>query len=87
LKEILVKGMLFQSVAVSFDVDNLAVMQQPVEDGSSNHRVSEEFLPISKILSQLQNSQISLILGSMACTGGCMPNDKFRRNVMEKISY
>jgi hypothetical protein len=30
------------------DVDNLAVMEKPVQDGGDNHGISEEFLPVDK---------------------------------------
>jgi hypothetical protein len=33
---------------MSFDVNNLTVMQKPVKDGRSNNGVSEEFLPVGK---------------------------------------
>jgi len=38
--------MALKAVAVPLDVDDPAMMQQPVEDGRGDHRVTEEFLPI-----------------------------------------
>ena len=40
--------MFFQSVAVSFDVDDLAMMEEPIEDGRGDDGITEEFLPIDK---------------------------------------
>lgn len=39
-----------ESVAVSLDVDHLAVVQETVEDGGGDHRVTEQFLPVGKAL-------------------------------------
>ena len=42
--------MALQPVAVSFDVHHLAMVEQPVENGRSDHRIAEEFLPVSETL-------------------------------------
>ena len=38
--------MVSEPVAVSLDVDDLAVVQQPVQDGGSDDGISEELLPV-----------------------------------------
>ena len=35
---------------MALDVDHPAVVQEPVEDGRGDHRVSEELLPVTKAL-------------------------------------
>ena len=35
-------------IAVPLDVDDLAVMQEPIEDSSSDNGVTEQLLPVSK---------------------------------------
>jgi len=37
-----------EPVAVALDVDGLAVVPEPVEDGGGDHGISEEFLPVGK---------------------------------------
>jgi len=37
-----------ESVAVALDVDDLAVVQQPVEDGGGDHGIPEELLPVGE---------------------------------------
>lgn len=39
-----------EPVAVAFDVDHLAVVEQSVEDGGSDHGILEEFLPVGEAL-------------------------------------
>jgi hypothetical protein len=39
-----------ESVAVALDVDNLAVVQQPVEDSGGDYGIPEELLPIGEAL-------------------------------------
>jgi len=52
---------LAQPVAVALDVDHLAVMQQPVQDGRCDHRVSEQLLPIAKTLVGGDDRRVFLI--------------------------
>jgi len=40
--------MFFEPVAVPLDVDHLAVMKKPIQDGGGDNRVAEEFLPVGK---------------------------------------
>ena len=40
--------MLPESVAVALDVDDLAVVQQPVEDSGGDDGIPEELLPVGK---------------------------------------
>src|SRR5512144_3193736 len=39
--------LLAQPVAVAADGENVAVMQQPVEDGSGDHRIAEHRAPVT----------------------------------------
>ena len=40
--------MLPEPVAVALDVDDFAVVQQPVEDGGGDHGIPEELLPVGE---------------------------------------
>jgi len=37
-----------EPVAVALDVDDFAVVQQPVEDGGGDHGIPEELLPVGE---------------------------------------
>ena len=40
--------MFFESIAVPFDIDDLAVMEEPVKDSRGNDGIPEQFLPVDK---------------------------------------
>jgi len=65
-----------QSVAVPFDVDDLAVVEKPVEDSGSDHRISEEFLPVTEAFVGGDNGRTSFVamgdeLEEEVCLLGC----------------
>jgi hypothetical protein len=38
----------FETVAVAFDVDDMAMVQEAVQDGCGNDRVAEDFFPFAE---------------------------------------
>ena len=53
--------MFFQSVAVSFNVNDPAMMEEPIQDGGGDDGIAEEFLPIGKAFVRCDNSGAFLI--------------------------
>ena len=45
-----VEGMFFESIAVPFDIDYFAMMEESVQDGRGDDGISEQFLPVEKAL-------------------------------------
>ena len=53
--------MLLEPVAVPLDVDDLAVMQQAVQDSGSDHRIAEQLLPVSEALVRCDDGRVFLV--------------------------
>ena len=53
--------MAFEPIAVSLDVDHLAVVEQPVEDGRCDHGIAEELLPVAEALVGGDDRRVSLV--------------------------
>ena len=45
----------FQSIAVTFDIDNSAVMQQSIKNSSNDYRIMEQLSPVAKGLVRSDN--------------------------------
>ena len=44
----IVKSVLFAPIAAPFDVDDLAIMEEPVQDSRGDDGISKQFLPVDK---------------------------------------
>ena len=49
-EKLVVKSMLFKSIAVALDIDYFAMMEESVQDGRGDDGISEQFLPVEKAL-------------------------------------
>ena len=47
-EKMVVESMFFESIAVPFDVDDFAVMEEPVKDSRGDDGISKQFLPVDK---------------------------------------
>jgi len=52
---------IFESIAVTLDVDHPRMMEKPVEDGRGDDRVAEELLPIAEALIRGQDRRAFLV--------------------------
>ena len=43
-----VESMFSESIAVPFDIDDLAMVEEPVKDGRGDDGIPEQFLPVNK---------------------------------------
>jgi len=51
-----------QPVAVAFDVDHPAVVEQTIEDGGGDHRIPEDLLPVAEALVGGDDCRAALIV-------------------------
>ena len=52
-----------EPVALAPDVQDMAVMQQPVQDGRGDHRVAQEFAPLAEALVGREDDAAPLVPG------------------------
>jgi hypothetical protein len=66
--------MVLKPAAVAVDVDHLAVVQQPVEDGGGDHCIPEEFLPVGTALIRSDNGGAAVVaMGDELEEQVCLP--------------
>ena len=57
----LVEAVIFEPIAVTFDVDDPGVMEEPVQDGRGDDRVAEKLLPVDEALVGGQDRRALLV--------------------------